>query len=132
MKRVVVAAAVLFLSGEAVAQEACLRPVPPVFPAAAAAATMSQADLEAVRATRDAYFTAADANLSCMDRTLDARMNDLFATGAPMDAATRALGRAHEDASRERGVVYERFVRLCLAWEDARQMSLPGGCAPAQ
>jgi hypothetical protein len=131
MKRLIVAAAFAALAGEAVAQEACLRPVPPAVPAPAAAAAMSQADLEGHRAAREAFFTAADANLACLDRTIQARMLDIFATGAPVDAATRALGQTHEDASRERGLVYERFLRLCLAWEDARQSKLPGGCAPA-
>jgi hypothetical protein len=117
--------------GEAVAQEACLRPVPPAFPAPAAAESLGQPDIEGHRAARDAYFTAADANLACLDRSIESRMRALFASGAPMDADLRALGAAHEDASRERGMVYERFLRLCLAWEDARRTTLPGGCAPA-
>ena len=66
-----------------------------------------------------------------MDQKIDARMKTLFATGAPLDAELRSMGLAHEDASRERAAVYERFLRMCLAWEDARHTSLPGGCAPA-
>ncbi len=128
MKRLVLAAALMF-AGEAAAQEACLRPAPPAFPAPAAAASLTEADLTAQRATRDAFFTAADTHLACLDRSIDGRIRDLFASGAPMDAATRQLGAAHEDASRERAQVYERFLRLCLAWEDARQKPLPGGCA---
>ncbi|MDX2234131.1 MAG: hypothetical protein NW200_06505 [Hyphomonadaceae bacterium] len=116
----------------AAAQEACVRPAPPAFPAPADAGALTRPDIEGHRAVRDGYFTAADANLACLDRQIDARMKTLFATGAPMDAGLRALGAAHEDASRERAQVYERFLRLCLAWEDARQTTLAGGCATAR
>ena len=132
MKRLVFAAAVL-LAGEAFAQDAaCLRPVPPAFPAPAAAGALSQPQIEQHRAARDAFFTAADANLACLDAAIEARMRTLFATGAPMDEGLRRLGQAHEDASREKAQTYERFLRLCLAWEDAKHTPLPGGCAPAQ
>ena len=131
MKRLVLAASVFF-AGEAAAQQIdCVRPAAPVFPAAATAGTLAQPQIEQHRAARDAYFSAADANLVCLDQTIDAKMQALFASGAPMDAAMRQLGVAHEDASRERAAIYERFLRLCLAWEDARHMALPGGCAPA-
>jgi hypothetical protein len=125
MKRLVLAAALL-LAGEAAAQQtSCIRPVAPVFPPLSAAATLSQAQVEQHRTTRDTFFTDADTNLSCMDKTIDDRMRTLFSTGAPMDAAIRQLGAAHEDASRERAAVYERFLRLCLAWEDAKHTKLP-------
>lgn len=131
MKRLVVAASILF-AGEAAAQQAsCVRPAAPVFPATTAAASLTQPQIEQHRATRDSFFVAADANLACLDRTIDDRMRVLFSTGAPMDAAMRQLGVSHEEASRERAAVYERFLRLCLAWEDAKHMPLPGGCAPA-
>ena len=130
MKRLVLAAAVLFAS-EAAAQQTCVRPAAPVFPAPTAVGALTQPQIEAQRSARDTYFTAADANLACMDGNIDARMKTLFATGAPLDADLRALGLAHEDASRERAAVYERFLRMCLAWEDIRHVSLPGGCAPA-
>ena len=135
MKRLVLAAAVLVcvaISGEAAAQQtSCVRPVAPVFPAIARAVALSQPQVEQQRAARDTFFTAADANLICMDQAIDTRVQALFASGAPMDTAMRQLGLAHEDASRERAAVYERFLRLCLAWEDAKHMTLPGGCAPA-
>lgn len=130
MKRLVLAAAVLFAS-EAAAQQACVRPTAPVFPAPTAVSALTQAQIEDQRTARDTYFTAADANLACMDRAIDARMKTLFASGAPIDAELRTMGLAHEDASRERATVYERFLRMCLAWEDARHITLPGGCAPA-
>ncbi len=130
MKRLVLAAAVLFASNAA-AQDACHRPAGPVFPPVAAAGALAQPQVEQHRAARDTYFTAADANLACVDAAIDARMKELFATGAPMDAAMRQLGVSHQEASAERAAVYERFLRLCLAWEDARHMTLPGGCAPA-
>lgn len=130
MKRLVLAAAVLFAS-EAAAQQACVRPAMPVFPPIATAGALSQPQIEQHRTARDAYFAAADASLACMDETIDAKMKSLFATGAPMDAAIRQLGVSHQEASAERAAAYERFLRLCLAWEDARHMTLPGGCAPA-
>lgn len=130
MKRLVLAAALL-CAGEAAAQESCLKPAAPVFPAPAAAGTLGQPHIEQHRAARDAYFTAADANLACLDRAIESRMQSLFASGAPMDAELRRLGTDHETASRERAVTYERFLRLCLAWEDAKHTPLPGGCAVA-
>ncbi len=134
MNRLVLVAAVLMslaISGEAAAQQACVRPTAPVFPAPSAAATLSQPQIEQHRTERDTYFVAADTNLTCMDQAIDARIQALFSSGAPMDAAMRQLGATHDSASRERAAVYERFLRLCLAWEDARHMPLPGGCAPA-
>jgi hypothetical protein len=131
MKRLVLAAALVF-AGEAAAQQtSCVRPVAPVFPPLSAAATLSQTQVEQHRTARDTFFTAADANLSCMDKTIDDRLRTLFSTGAPMDALMRQLGAAHEDASGERAATYERFLRLCIAWEDAKRTKLPGGCAPA-
>jgi hypothetical protein len=105
----------------------CMRPPPPVFPAPAAAAAMAPDALQQHRYARDAYFAAADANLACLDRDIDARMRTLFATGGAMDSTLRAQGLAHELASRERAETYEKFLRLCLAWEDANGASL-GGC----
>jgi hypothetical protein len=125
----ILAAALCFAGGASAQETACVRPVPPTFPASGA--TLSQTEIETHRATRDAYFSAADANLTCMDRAIDVRMQQLFATGAPMDPAVRQLGAQHEAAAKERGLVYERFLRMCLAWEDARQTKLPGGCTPA-
>ena len=131
MKRLVLAISVFFV-GEAAAQQTdCARPAAPTFAAPATAGALAQPQIEQHRAARDAYFVTADAHLACLDRTINARIQTLFASGAPMDAAMRQLGAAHEDASRERAAVYERFLRLCLAWEDARHMALPGGCAPA-
>ena len=130
MKRLVVAVVVLF-SAEAVAQQACVRPTAPVFPLQSTASALTQPQIEAQRTARDTYFTAADANLACLDREIDTGMRALFASGAPMDPALRQKGLAHEDASRERAATYERFLRLCLAWEDATHTALPGGCAPA-
>ena len=131
MKRLVLVAAVFFASEAAAQQTNCVRPAAPVFPPIATAGALSQPQIEQHRTARDAYFSSADANLACMDQAIDERMRVLFSSGAPLDAAMRQLGVAHEDASRERAAVYERFLRLCLAWEDARHMTLPGGCAPA-
>jgi hypothetical protein len=131
MNRLVLAVALL-CAGPATAQETCLKPAAPVFPAASTAGTLGQQQLEEHRAARDAYFTAADANLACLDRAIESRMKTLFATGAPMDAELRRLGTDHETASRERAVTYERFLRLCLAWEDAKHTPFPGGCAVAR
>ncbi len=96
----------------------CMKPPPPVLPGPAAATGLDAAAFQQHRYARDAYMSAADANLACLDADIDARMRTLFATGAAMDAGTRAQGLAHEQASRERADVYERFIRLCLAWED--------------
>lgn len=97
---------------------ACMKPPPPVLPPASAAAAMDPAAFQQHRYARDAFMSAADANLACLDADIDARMRALFASGAAMDAATRAQGLAHEQASRERADVYEKFLRLCLAYED--------------
>jgi hypothetical protein len=96
----------------------CMKPPPPVFPAASAAAGLDAGAFQQHRYARDAYMTAADANLACLDADIDARMRALFASGGAMDAATRAQGLAHEQASRERAEVHEKFLRLCLAYED--------------
>jgi hypothetical protein len=108
-------------------QVACSRPAPPVFPGLAAAATLQAQDMEQHRLARDSYFAAADANLSCLDADIEARMRTLFATGGAMDSTLRAQGLAHELASRERAETYEKFVRMCLAYEDTHG-PLPGGC----
>jgi len=105
----------------------CTRPEPPVFASPATAGALAAADIDQARYARDAYFNAADANLACLDADIEARMRTLFATGAPMDDALRAAGLAHERASRERAETYERFLRLCLAYEDAKG-PVPGGC----
>jgi hypothetical protein len=128
MKRLVLAVA-LIGAGEAAAQQVCLKPAPPVFPAPTTAGALAQPQIEQHRTARDTYFTAADANLTCLNANIESRMQTLFASGAPMDAELRRLGAAHEEASRERAMTYERFLRLCLAWEDARHTPLPGGCA---
>ncbi len=109
----------------------CSRPAPPAFPAPASAATLLAQDIEQHRRTRDSYFAAADANLSCLDANIEARMRTLFATGAAMDASLRQAGISHEQASRERAGVHEQFLRLCLAYEDAHG-PLPGGCSASQ
>lgn len=106
---------------------ACVRPQPPVFPAPSAAAAMQPGEIDQARYARDTYFAAADANLACLDADIEARMRTLFATGAPLDDGLRAAGLAHELASRERAETHERFIRMCLAYEDARG-PLVGGC----
>lgn len=100
--------------------QACAKPQPPVFPAPAAAASLQATDIDQARYARDAYFAAADANLACLDADIESRMRTLFATGAPMDPALRAAGLAHEQASREKAETHERFLRMCLAYEDAK------------
>lgn len=132
MHRLILAVTLALIASEAAAQQACVKPAPPSFPAPASAGTLGQAQIEQHRAARDSFFTAADANLSCLDASIESRMQALFASGAPMDADLRALGAAHETASRERAQTYERFLRLCLAWEDAKHTPMPGGCAPAR
>lgn len=98
---------------------ACARPQPPVFSTPAMAATLPAGAIDQARYARDSYFAAADAHLACLDADIEARMRTLFATGAPMDAGLRAAGLAHELASRERAETHERFLRMCLAYEDA-------------
>jgi hypothetical protein len=105
----------------------CAKPQPPVFPTPAAAASLQAAEIDQARYARDSYFAAADANLACLDADIEARMRTLFATGAPMDATLRAAGVAHEQASRERAETHERFLRMCLAYEDAKG-PVSGGC----
>lgn len=109
----------------------CSKPAPPLFPAPATAATLPAQDMEQHRFSRDSYFAAADANLSCLDADIEARMRTLFATGGAMDLSLRQAGVAHEQASRERADVHEKFLRLCLAWEDSHG-PLPGGCSASQ
>jgi hypothetical protein len=106
---------------------ACVQPPPPAFPTPAAAATLQPQDMQQHRLTRDSYFAAADANLACLDADIEARVRTLFATGAAMDAGARAQGLAHEEASRERAAVYEQFLRMCLAYEDAKG-PIASGC----
>ena len=98
-----------------------------MLPTRAAAANLQAGEIDQARYARDAYFAAADANLACLDAEIEARMRTLFATGAPMDAALRAAGAAHEQASRERAETHERFLRMCLAYEDANG-PVSGGC----
>lgn len=98
---------------------ACVKPAAPVFPAPAAASALLPGEMAQHRATRDAYFTAADRNLDCLNTSIEARMRTLFATGGAMDPTLRAEGLAHEQASRERAGVHEQYLRLCLAWQDA-------------
>jgi len=131
MNRLVLAFALALFASEAAAQQACVKPAPPAFPAPATAGTLGQTQIEQHRDARDSFFSAADANLRCLDASIESRMQSLFASGAPMDAELRTLGAAHETASRERAQTYERFLRLCLAWEDARHTPFPGGCAVA-
>ncbi|MDZ4776486.1 MAG: hypothetical protein SGJ23_06840 [Alphaproteobacteria bacterium] len=127
-------AVVLGLAGAAPAQTpatspvyGCAKPQPPVFPAPAAAANLQAAEIDQARYARDSYFAAADQNLACLDADIEARMRSLFATGAAMDPTLRAAGVAHEQASRERAETHERFLRMCLAYEDAKG-PVSGGC----
>ena len=103
----------------------CMKPPPPILPAPSAAAALDANAFQQHRYARDAYMAAADANLACLDADIDARMRAVFASGAPMDAVTRAQGLAHEQASREKADVHEKFLRLCLAYEDTHG---PAGC----
>lgn len=107
-----------FAGAPAAPAATCMKPPPPVLPPASSAAAMDAAAFQQHRYARDAFMSAADANLACLDADIDARMRVLFASGAAMDATTRAQGLAHEQASRERTDVYEKFLRLCLAYED--------------
>lgn len=101
-------------------QASCAKPPAPAFPSPATAAALQPQDMEQHRYTRDSYFAAADANLACLDADIETRMRALFATGAPMDETLRQAGLAHEQASRERAAVHEQFLRMCLAYEDAK------------
>ena len=107
----------------------CGRPAAPVFPAPGTAGTLTQPQVEQYRSARDAFFADADRSLACLDQRIDAEVKALFASGAQMGPALRGMGVEHQALSRDRAAAHESFLRLCLAWEDARRTRLPGGCA---
>lgn len=109
----------------------CGRPTAPTFPLPAAAGAQSLAQMQQFRASRDDFFAAADRTLACLDQKIDAQVRVVFASGAAMGPDLRQMGRDHQALGRERAAAHESFLRLCLAWEDAKLTTLPGGCEPA-
>lgn len=114
--------------GPAFADDACVRPAAPGFPPTLAARLLSAERIETLRGARDDYFTAMDAYLDCVNGEIETRMRALLGSGSGGDDGLAALAEEHRSASEERAGVYERFSRLCLAWEDARKAPLPGRC----
>lgn len=105
-------------AGSAPATAACARPPAPLMPQASQAGALSLTQMTALKRQRDIYFTNTDTFLGCVNGQIEQRMNAMFASGAPMDQSLNGLGQSHADMNRERAAIYERFVRLCLAWED--------------
>jgi hypothetical protein len=126
---VMMSAAWIVATGSATAQSYCVRPTPPTFPAPDRAGALSSADLDRQQAARDEYFVAADAYLDCTNGQIERRLAAMFASNAPLDSTLQSLGRDHERVSAERANVYEQFVTMCMAWEDATEAPLPGRCA---
>jgi hypothetical protein len=108
------------------ASSTCARPAMPAFPASATAISADQ--LSGLRRQRDTFFLSSDTYLNCVNNEIESRMRAMFASGAAADPVMDALGKAHSDASRDRATVFERFVRLCMAWEDSRQAYGVGRC----
>jgi hypothetical protein len=74
--------------------------------------------MQALWIQRNAYFVSADNYLGCVSGQIEGRMTTMFQTNAPMDQSLTGLGQSHSDMSRERAMIHERYVRLCIAWED--------------
>jgi hypothetical protein len=110
----------------------CLRPQAPAIAAAERGRTLTSADVENQRAAADRYFTSMDSFLDCTNREIERRMKAMFATNAPIDPGLNDLGAAHRAASEEKAAISERFVRVCLAWEDASGAPPPTRCAPTE
>lgn len=109
------------------AQAACSRPQAPAIPENAAG--MGMADLAAAHEARDRYIAEADQYRLCLDQDIERRMDIMFRTNAAIDPVLEERGLEHASISAERAGVYERFVRLCLKWEDSTRARYTRGCA---